>query len=182
MQKTTIFTPCYATAWGSGKDAAVSRPHLLRLFTENAGGGQRPRYFHRDAQRLFAGQGVRVFCHHRPFLLRFIQRVGLLYQRGSAPSYLARRTNLFKITSASAPVGIIKEVRAERISFSVEEGDCIIMFSDGVEDTDSPLITEENSSLQAAVFPQPPASRLQARYCRWPKKSGQIGTTPRYAY
>jgi len=59
-----------------------------------------------------------------------------------------RGNHQYKITSTSAPVGIIKEVHAERISFQVEEGDCIIMFSDGVEDVDSPLIADEEQTFR----------------------------------
>lgn len=121
------------------------------------------------------GKGYECFATIDLFCLDLYNGSACFIKGGSAPSYLARRTNLFKITSASAPVGIIKEVRAERISFSVEEGDCIIMFSDGVEDTDSPLITEENSSLQGGGFPQPPASRLRRGIVAGPKKAGKSG-------
>ncbi|MDD6799980.1 MAG: SpoIIE family protein phosphatase [Firmicutes bacterium] len=53
---------------------------------------------------------------------------------GAAPSYVVRGGKLFRITSSSLPVGITDIINAEEIRFSLEEGDVIVMMSDGVED------------------------------------------------
>lgn len=51
---------------------------------------------------------------------------------GAAVSYIKRKRSLYRIKSETMPLGLMKKVDAERIKVSVEEGDLIIMFSDGV--------------------------------------------------
>lgn len=51
---------------------------------------------------------------------------------GAAPSYILREGSLFKITSNSMPIGITREINAEEIKFELQEGDIIVMISDGV--------------------------------------------------
>ena len=150
--KDDYFYALLCDGMGSGKDAAVAARTCCVFLQKMLEGGNDPDISIEMLNAFLRGKGYECFATIDLFCLDLYNGSACFIKGGSAPSYLARRTNLFKITSASAPVGIIKEVRAERISFSVEEGDCIIMFSDGVEDTDSPLITEENSSLQGGVF------------------------------
>lgn len=51
---------------------------------------------------------------------------------GAAPSYIKRKDSIFRIRSETAPIGLMKNVDAERIKAGVEDGDYIIMLSDGV--------------------------------------------------
>ncbi len=51
---------------------------------------------------------------------------------GAAPSYIKRKDSIFRIRSETAPIGLMKSVDAERITASVEDGDYIIMLSDGI--------------------------------------------------
>ncbi|MBQ4560708.1 MAG: SpoIIE family protein phosphatase [Clostridia bacterium] len=54
---------------------------------------------------------------------------------GAAPSYVVRGTSIFKISSNTMPVGITKELYAEEVSFNLEEGDMIVMISDGISES-----------------------------------------------
>ncbi|MCQ2424697.1 MAG: SpoIIE family protein phosphatase [Lachnospiraceae bacterium] len=54
------------------------------------------------------------------------------FKSGAAPSYVLREGRLFRLTSRSMPVGIVKKLNTERIDFSLEEGDVIVMLSDGI--------------------------------------------------
>ncbi len=54
---------------------------------------------------------------------------------GAAPSYVLRGTSIFKISSNTMPVGITKELYSEEVSFSLEEGDMIVMISDGISES-----------------------------------------------
>lgn len=54
------------------------------------------------------------------------------FKSGAAPSYILRDGRLFRLTSRSMPVGIVKKLNTERIDFSLEEGDVIVMLSDGI--------------------------------------------------
>lgn len=51
---------------------------------------------------------------------------------GAAASFVRRRDNLFKLASATLPLGILDSTDAGRLTFDVEDGDVIIMMSDGV--------------------------------------------------
>ena len=51
---------------------------------------------------------------------------------GAAPSYVLRDGSLFKIASNTMPIGITKEMNAEEVRFTLEEGDVVVMASDGI--------------------------------------------------
>ena len=51
---------------------------------------------------------------------------------GAAPSFVLRDGKVFRLHSKTVPIGIIRALDAEIISFDVKEGDRIIMMSDGV--------------------------------------------------
>jgi len=51
---------------------------------------------------------------------------------GAAASFVRRRDNLFKLAAATLPLGILDSTDAGRLTFDVEDGDVIIMMSDGV--------------------------------------------------
>ncbi|MGN1120735.1 MAG: SpoIIE family protein phosphatase, partial [Eubacteriales bacterium] len=51
---------------------------------------------------------------------------------GAAPTYILRTGKLYKIFSATPPVGILSSFAAESTRFDVEPNDLILMLSDGV--------------------------------------------------
>ena len=51
---------------------------------------------------------------------------------GAAPSYVKRDASIFRIKSKTAPLGLMKNVDAERIRVDLESDDYIIMLSDGI--------------------------------------------------
>ncbi|MBQ8759030.1 MAG: SpoIIE family protein phosphatase, partial [Clostridia bacterium] len=59
---------------------------------------------------------------------------------GAAPSFVLRKSRLYKICSETPPVGIIPAFSAESTRFSLEKGDVIIMVSDGVIESDADAI------------------------------------------
>ncbi len=65
---------------------------------------------------------------------------GSFIKSGAAPSFVKRGSKLFKIRSKTFPLGILEDVDAERTTFDCENGDKIIILSDGVtEDIEEPL-------------------------------------------
>ncbi len=50
---------------------------------------------------------------------------------GAAPSFVLRGGSIFRLQSKTVPIGIIRALDAEMISFTVEEGDTVVMVSDG---------------------------------------------------
>lgn len=51
---------------------------------------------------------------------------------GAAPTYILREGKLYKIVSATPPVGILSSFTAESTRFDVRPGDLIFMLSDGI--------------------------------------------------
>ncbi len=51
---------------------------------------------------------------------------------GAAPSFVIRDGSIYRLQSKTVPIGIIRALDAEMIKFDVEEGDVIVMLSDGV--------------------------------------------------
>ena len=51
---------------------------------------------------------------------------------GAAHSYVKRGDSLFRIRSETAPLGLMKNVDAEKIRIEIKPGDLVVMFSDGV--------------------------------------------------
>ena len=51
---------------------------------------------------------------------------------GAAPSFVRRDGRLYRIRSKTMPIGIMKAADAERVGFLAEDGDCVILQSDGV--------------------------------------------------
>lgn len=63
---------------------------------------------------------------------------------GAASSYVRREGNLFRLRSRTIPIGLVREVDAEKLKFDTREGDLIIMLSDGISQTseDAPWLIE----------------------------------------
>ena len=51
---------------------------------------------------------------------------------GAAPSFVIRAGQLYRLHSKTVPVGIMRALDAEAISFDLMDGDTVIMMSDGV--------------------------------------------------
>ncbi len=55
-----------------------------------------------------------------------------ILKSGAAPTFVRRGDKLYKLKSSTAPIGILPNLRAEDINFAIEDGDILIMMSDGV--------------------------------------------------
>lgn len=54
-----------------------------------------------------------------------------LVKSGAAPTFVLRRGNVFKLASPSFPIGILRSVDAKQLSLNCEDGDLVVMISDG---------------------------------------------------
>ncbi len=60
---------------------------------------------------------------------------GSFVKSGAAPSYIKRGDKVFKLQSKTMPIGIMKDLDAEELSFELQSGDICIMLSDGIVET-----------------------------------------------
>lgn len=51
---------------------------------------------------------------------------------GASPSFIKRGDKVFKLQSKTAPIGIMKRLDSEKLSFNFEIGDICVMISDGI--------------------------------------------------
>lgn len=74
------------------------------------------------------------------FMLDGFTGQGSFFKSGAAPSFVKRGERIFKIRSRTVPIGILEDVDAEKTAFACEDGDAVVMLSDGVtEDIEEPL-------------------------------------------
>lgn len=72
------------------------------------------------------------------------------HKSGAAPTYVFRRGELFKLRSKTLPLGIIQDVDFKKLTVDIQDGDVIVMISDGVTQgrEDCPWLYE---TLQSAL-------------------------------
>ena len=59
---------------------------------------------------------------------------GIFWKSGAAPSFVYREGNLFRLSSRTAPVGILSEADVQKTAFRLYDGDLVVIISDGVAD------------------------------------------------
>ena len=70
--------------------------------------------------------------------------VASFIKSGAAPTYIAREGTVYKISSRTMPVGMIKDADARITRFDTKKGDIIVMMSDGCchDSEDCPWLVE----------------------------------------
>ena len=71
---------------------------------------------------------------------------GSFVKSGAAPSYIKRGDKVFKLQSKTMPIGILKDLDAEELSFELQAGDICIMLSDGIVET-----SEDNDKIMTLL-------------------------------
>lgn len=57
---------------------------------------------------------------------------GVIVKAGAAPSFILRDGVCNRLQSATVPAGIIRDIKAEQLSFDLKSGDTLVMLSDGI--------------------------------------------------
>lgn len=65
---------------------------------------------------------------------------------GAAPSFLVRGGSVFRIQSKTAPIGILRALDAEKTELALQDGDLIVMVSDGV------AVSYDDTAMQDAAL------------------------------
>lgn len=82
---------------------------------------------------------------------------GALVKAGAAPSFVLRAGKCKRLQSATAPAGIIRELRAEQLGFPLRCGDVLVMLSDGLAGDGN---ATEAESLLASLHTESSTSEL----------------------
>jgi len=133
---------------GSGREAAFTSG-LCSLFLEKMlSVGNRPDTTLRMLNSMMRqkGGGIGMECSATVDLMELdlLTSRAVFLKSGASPTYVRRGDCLFKLHAETAPIGILRTVDAQRITYDALPGDVIIMLSDGVgfesapETTDSP--------------------------------------------
>lgn len=102
---------------------------------------------------IIRGRGTECSATVDLFGFDLINGEATFLKSGAAPSYIKRAESIFRIRSETAPIGLMKQVDAERIKASVSDGDYIIMLSDGISQS-----TEDAAWLLELLSKPPKAS------------------------
>lgn len=117
---------------GSGKEAALAS-RLSCLFLENMlRTGTQKSVILELLNNLLLSQSNESFSTVDLFEADLITGKSTFIKAGAAPTYILRGSKLYKIFSATPPVGIISAFTAESTRFDTLPGDVIILLSDGV--------------------------------------------------
>ncbi len=90
-----------------------------------------------------------------------------LVKSGAAPSFIKRGTNVFRLHSRTAPIGIMKELDGEKLDFSLREGDIVVMISDGIasDERNSKFLVDFLSSVEIVendeIIDTPPSNEIK---------------------
>lgn len=133
---------------GSGTDAAIAARTCCVFLQKMLEGGAEPALSVRMLNTFLRGKGYECFATVDIFCLDLYTGKAFFIKGGSAPSHLLRAGSEYTMSSATAPVGIIREVYAEKISFDAADGDCILMRSDGAGE-DAPREIRHSASADA---------------------------------
>lgn len=126
---------CYALisdGMGSGREAAMtSRMCSVFLRTMLAAGNPKGVAIEM-LNNFIRNKNLECFATVDLLEIDLLSGHACFVKSGAAPSYILRDGKLFKIASHTLPIGITREIKCEEIRFDLEEGDLILMTSDGV--------------------------------------------------
>lgn len=104
---------------------------------------------------IIRGKGEECSASVDLFELDLITGEGVFFKCGAAASYVKRDGSIFRIRSETAPLGLMKNIDAERIRVEVRSGDYIVMLSDGVSQS------SEDSTWLLELLNKPPKADIR---------------------
>lgn len=128
---------------GSGDEAKRTSNFACNFLKSALGVGSPETAIHLLNSTLL-GRGGECSATIDIFALDMIDGSATFIKSGAAPSFIKRDSSIFRIKSATAPIGIMKNIDSEKTCVEVKGGDYVIMFSDGVSEIaeESPWLLE----------------------------------------
>lgn len=135
------FYTCISDGMGSGRHAAavseISADFLERMLSADSPVSCRSPKAALEMLNCFLqskNYGSESECSATIDLLELdtVRKQAYFCKCGAAPTYIFRKGNLYKLRSGTMPIGILDSVDCRVIKFDVDEGDLVVMISDGV--------------------------------------------------
>ena len=120
---------------GSGKNAALSSRLTVLLMEKLLSVGNQKDLTLEMLNSLLLAKNDECFASVDLFEADLITGKASFIKAGAAPSFVVRNNRLFKIQSSTVPAGIISNMNSEQTKFDLEEGDYVLMLSDGIIST-----------------------------------------------
>ena len=117
---------------GSGEDAAMTSGMCVTFLKTMLSAGNPIAVVLEMLSELLRAKKPECFTTVDLLRVDLLSGDASFFKSGAAPSYVLRDGRLFKLSSRSMPVGIVRKLNTERIDFSLEAGDVIVMLSDGI--------------------------------------------------
>lgn len=117
---------------GSGKEAALTSRLCGVFLTKMLRAGNSKAASLEMLNDIVRNKGLECFATVDLLELDLITGDACFVKSGAAPSYVLRAGSLFRIEADNCPIGITHELQSEQISFTLLDGDVIILLSDGI--------------------------------------------------
>ncbi len=123
---------------GTGREAALAS-EMCGVFLKNmltAGNGMETSLRMLNSVLRAKGSDSEAECSATVDLMQLDLHTGeaRFVKSGAAPTLVLRRGNVFKLSAACFPIGILRAIDARQIELSCEDGDVLVMMSDGATD------------------------------------------------
>lgn len=123
---------------GTGREAALAS-EMCAVFLKNmltAGNGMETSLRMLNSVLRAKGSESEAECSATVDLMQLDLHTGeaRFVKSGAAPTLVLRRGNVFKLSAACFPIGILRAIDAKVLELSCEDGDVLVMMSDGATD------------------------------------------------
>ena len=134
--KDSMFFSLISDGMGSGREAAAVSEICARFTESMLGAGKMSEELLTMLNGILRGrcEGSMGECSATFDLMELDLVSGSteFYKSGAAPSYVYRNGGLFKLRSCTMPIGILDDADAKSVKFDLNDGDVVVMMSDGV--------------------------------------------------
>lgn len=128
---------------GSGKNAAVESRIVIRMFRQLVCGGVDIKSAIRLINSVMITKSKDESFATLDAVIVNLDRCEMnIIKSGASATIIRHKRNVMKVTSTSLPVGLMEKTEIFSGSYPIEEGDIIIMFSDGISENEYLFIKE----------------------------------------
>ena len=117
---------------GSGREASVASGMSVKLLREYIEGGADLESALKLVNRILRSAGRECSATIDICEIDLYTSEARFIKSGAAPSFVLRNGSIYRLQSKTVPIGIIRALDAEAIKFDIEQGDTVVMLSDGV--------------------------------------------------